>query len=465
MRRSIRGLRQLALAALVVLGVNACNDDGGNGGGPTPGPREAILSGDVNGTRTLSPDTIYTIQGFFRVAPGATLIIPAGTVILSDPNTKGTLVTRRCDSVNPSGKLIVNGTAVAPVVFRPAVASGTARVRGTGGGVLLAGCAPVNLPGGSGISEGVSEPFGGTNANDSSGEIHYLVIEFGGVKVTPDNEINGLTLAGVGDGTVIDHVQSHFIADDGFEWFGGTVNASYLVSSANDDDNFDCDNGWVGTVQFGFAIEDKNLANRGEECDNDANGSANQPFTVPKFWNITLIGAGVAKANSDNNDGLYIRRNSGTIIHNAIVANFGNVGATIDGDASFGQIAAGNIVLDNILFFNNKQLASPAALAAVDPVEKNINRFTGGAYSTADVATAFAGRTLLFADPQLTSVDYSNPINGTQPNPLPQAGSPALNAANAATPTGPGIVDGSADYLGAFGNSNWIDGWTTWVTQ
>jgi hypothetical protein len=452
--------------ALAAVALNACSDDNNdNGNNPPPGPAEATLSGDVNGTRTLSADTTYTVQGFFRVAPGATLIIPAGTQLLSDPNTKGTIVTRRCDSVNPSGKIIINGTASDPVVFRPNVTSGTARVRGTGGGVVLHGCAPINLPGGSGISEGVSEAFGGTNANDTSGEIHYLVIEFGGVKVTPDNEINGLTLAGVGNGTVIDHVQSHFIADDGFEWFGGTVNASFLVSSANDDDNFDCDNGWSGTVQFGFAVEDKSLANRGEECDNDANGSGNQPFTVPKFWNVTFIGAGVAKANSDNNDGLYIRRNSGTIIHNAIVANFGNVGAVIDGDASFAQIAAGNLVLDNILFFNNLMLASPAAQAATDPVEKNINRVSGGAYVTTDVATAFAGRTFVFADPQLTSVDFSNPINGNQPNPLPQAGSPALDAANAATPTGDGIVDGSADYLGAFGSTNWIDGWTTWVTQ
>jgi hypothetical protein len=465
MRMSFRGLRGLALATLVAASLAACGDSNNDGNNPPPGPQEATLTGDVNGTRTLSPDTTYTIQGFFRVSPGATLIVPAGTQLLSDPDTRGTLITRRCDSVNPSGRLIIQGTAADPVVFRPAVSAGTARVRGTGGGVLLAGCAPINLPGGSGISEGVSEPFGGTNANDSSGEIHYLVIEFGGVKVTPDNEINGLTMAGVGNGTVIDHVQSHFIADDGFEWFGGTVNASFLVSSANDDDNLDCDNGWVGTVQFAFVIQDRNLANRGEECDNDANGSGNLPFTIPSFWNVTYVGTGVARANSENNDGLYIRRNSGSLVHNAIVANFGNVGAVIDGDASFAQVAAGNLVLNNILFFNNQGLASPAAQAAGTPLERNINRFSGGAYVTTDVATAFGAGTFVFADPQFTSVDFSNPINGNQPNPLPQAGSPALNAANAATPTGPGIVDGSADYLGAFGSNNWIDGWTTWVTQ
>jgi hypothetical protein len=465
MRMTFRGLTGLALVVLLAAGVNGCGDGDNNGNGPPPGPQTAVLSGSLDGTRTLSPDTVYTVEGFFRISPGAELVVPAGTVLLADPDSDGSIVTRRCDSINPSGRLVINGTAANPVVFRPDVATGTARVRGLAGGIVLHGCAPVNFTTGEGISEGVSEPFGGTDPTDSSGEIHYLRIEFGGIQIAPDNEINGLTLAGVGSGTEIDHVQAHFIADDGFEWFGGTANASFLVSSGNDDDNIDCDNGWNGTVQFALIVQDRNLANRGEECDNDADGSTREPFTAPNLWNLTFIGAGVATANSDVNDGLYIRRNSGSLVRNAIVANFGNVGAVIDGDGSFGQIAAGNLALDNILFFNNQGLSSPVAQAATDPIEKNINRRISGAYAVDGVAAAFAGSTFVFADPQLTSVDYSNPINGTQPNPLPQAGSPALNPANAETPTGPGIVDGSADYLGAFASSNWIDGWTTWVTQ
>ncbi len=465
MRMTLRGLTGLALVAFVAIGVNGCSDDNSGGNGPPPGPREAVLSGSLDGTRTLSPDTVYTIEGFFRISPGAELVVPAGTLLLADPDTHGSIVTRRCDSNNPSGQLVVNGTATNPVVFRPAVALGTARIRGLAGGIVLHGCAPVNFATGEGISEGVSEPFGGTDPNDSSGEIHYLRIEFGGTVVAPDNEINGLTLAGVGAGTVIDHVQAHFIADDGFEWFGGTANASFLVSSGNDDDNIDCDNGWIGTVQFALVVEDRDLANRGEECDNDADGSANEPITAPNLWNVTFIGAGVQQANTDINDGLYIRRNGGSRVRNSIVANFGNVGAVIDGDGSFAQIATGNLALNNILFFRNQRLASAAAQASADPVAQNINRRISGAYSVDGVAAAFAGSTFVFADPQLTSVNYDDPINGTQPNPLPQAGSPALDPASAATPTGPGIVDGSADYLGAFSSSNWIDGWTTWVTQ
>ncbi len=471
MPKTPRRFRSVAVVAVTAIALAACNNnngptDGGGGGGGGGGGNAVTLKGSViaGETMTLDATKTYTVQGFFTIAAGGQLVVPAGTQLLSDPATKGSIITQRCEGDQASGQLIVQGTMTNPVVFRPA-GSG-ARQRGTGGGIVLHGCAPVNFAGGSGISEGVGLPFGGDDPNDSSGEIHYLVIEFGGVKVTPDNEINGLTFAGVGAGTIVDHVQSHFIADDGFEWFGGTVNANHLVSSGNDDDNLDCDNGFSGTVQFFLAIEDKNLANRGMECDNDANGSANQPITTVNVWNATFIGAGVQQANNEINDGLYLRRNSAPTVHNAIVTNFGNVGAVIDGDASWANVLSGDLVLDNILFFGNKTLASAAAQGAADPVAQNINRKGGavGDYSIDGVVAAFAGRTFVFADPQLMSVDFDNPINGTMPDPRPAAGSPALDGANAATPTG-NAVDASAKYLGAFSGDNWLAGWTDWATQ
>lgn len=415
------------------------------------------------GTRTLSADTIYTVIGFLEVQPGAQLIIPAGTRLVSDPNSRGSIVTVRCAGGQPSGRLVVNGTEGDPVVFGPPGESG--RQRGQAGGIVLHGCAPINLVGGTGTSEGVGRPFGGTDPTDSSGEIHYLVIEFGGVPVAPDNEINGLTFAGTGSGTVIDHVQTHFIADDGFEWFGGSTNASFLVSSGNDDDGLDCDNGWDGTVQFSFVIQDAQLANRGLECDNDASGSSNTPITIPTFWNGTWVGAGVRVANADVNDGLYIRRNSAGTYRNGLVTNFGNVGIVIDGDGSFGQLTSGALDIDNFLFFGNKGLESGAV--GTDDLTSNVQRRSGSpaAYNASGLPGPLAASTFVFADAQLTSVNLGDPIDGTQPNPLPAAGSPALDAANAATPTGDGIVDGSADFLGAFGTDNWIDGWTAWETD
>lgn len=463
MSKYVRNLIGVSLAAMTV-GLLACDDSGptSNGNGNGNGTRAATLSGDITGNRTLSADTTYTVVGFVQILPGATLTIPAGTVLLSDNASRGSLITNRCSATQPSGRLVIQGTPTNPVRFRPVATSG--RQRGQAAGVVLHGCAPINVPGGTGIGEGTGQAFGGDNPADDSGSIQYLTIEFGGRQIAPDNEINGLTMSGVGTGTVIENVQAHFIADDGFEWFGGTVNGSFLVSSGNDDDAFDCDFGWSGTVQFLFAIQDRNRANRGVECDNDADGSENLPITNPTVWNATWVGAGVARANSDVNDGLYFRRNTAGAFRNLVITNFGNAGVVFDGSAVWSHVTSGTLVLNNALFFNNQCLESPAACGGADAVSNIVRRTTADGYFSTDVATQFAGATLVEADPQFMSVNFANPTDGSQPDPRPAAGSAALNAANAETPTGPG-VDGSADFLGAFSTTNWLQGWTIWATQ
>jgi hypothetical protein len=459
--RPLLRLLAIPILALPLIALD-CSDDGTTG---PPVTGAATLTGEITGIRTLSRDTVYTIVGFVVIRPGARLVVPAGTVLLSDDPSRGSLVTARCTATEVSGQLIVQGTASNPVIFRPATTG--ARTRGMAGGVVLHGCAPINVPGGTGTSEGIAQPFGGDNPTDSSGDIRFLRIEFGGKQVAPDNEINGLTMAGVGSGTVIENVQAHFIADDGFEWFGGTVNAKFLVSTGNDDDNLDCDFGWNGTVQFFVVVQDRNLANRGVECDNDGNGSGNVPITTPNVWNATFIGAGVGQANNELNDGLFIRRNAAGSWRNMIVANYGNAGVVIDGSSSIANLTGGTLTIDNVLFFRIQCLQIASCSASADPVLGAIAFRSGSpaAYNQDGVAAAFAGKTILDADPQLTSVNYDNPMNGSPPDLRPAAASPALVAANAATPTGPGI-DATADFLGAFNaTNNWMTPWTTWVTQ
>lgn len=478
MQMFTRTRRILGIIAALALGAAACGDDDNPvdpGPGNGNGSNVVVLDADILANRTLSPDSIYVVRGFLEVRAGATLTIPAGMEIFSEPSTSGSIVTLRGDGGAPSGRLVVQGTQANPVIFLPgtvedAESSGslspsqvTSCVRGGGGGIVLHGDAPINQV--AAISEGVQRPFGGDDPADDSGDIRFLVILCGGHEIAPDNEINGLTFAGTGSGTRISHVQAHLIADDGFEWFGGTTNADHLISSGNDDDAFDCDWGWNGTVQFGLAVQDRDLANRGTECDNDGNGSAQTPITDPQFWNMTYIGAGVEQANSEINDGPFLRRNSSPDVRNAIVTNFGNVGIVVDGTGSQGQAAAGALVLDNILFFGNQALASDAAQGAGTCLEQNVN-FRGGAssdYHLDGVAAAFAGNTFVCADPQFMSVNFADPINGTKPDSRPQAGSPALDPANAATPTGTGIVDAGATYLGAFSGTDWTAPWSVWV--
>jgi hypothetical protein len=475
MRPVIRFLTHLGVVALVLVGLSACDDDDpvGNGNGNGNGSNVVVLEGTITGSRTLSADSIYVIEGSLEVAPGAVLTVPAGTELISDIETNGNIVTLRGDDTGPSGRLVVQGTAGNPVIFRPGSvetaeaglvpAQAEACDRGDGGGILLHGNAPINVPGGTAISEGVGASFGGDDPTDDSGDVRFLVILCGGTQIAPDNEVNGLTLAGTGTGTVISHVQAHLIADDGFEWFGGTSHADHLISSGNDDDGLDCDFGWNGTVQFAAVVQDRDLANRGVECDNDGSGSGNTPVTTPTFWNVTWVGAGVQQANSEINDGPFLRRNSAPSIYNGIVANFGNVGIVIDGSGSQAQAAGGELDLDNILFFENQALASAANQAATECLTQNVG-FRTDDYLTDGIDAAFGGGTFVCDDPLFTSVNFGDPIDGSTPDLRPGASSPALDAGNARTPSGPGVVDPSATYLGAFDDgADWTAGWSVWV--
>lgn len=405
-----------------------------------PGSTEkrAILAGNTGtADRTLSKDTIYTVVGFYFVQPGTKLVIPAGTRIEGDYETKGAIITVRGSGTRASGQLIADGTAQQPIIFTSERPEGQ-RSRGDWGGIVLSGLADLNVPGKTGTGEGATGAYGpggsGNNTpknDDNSGILRYVRIEYGGTKITSDNEINGLTLNSVGTGTVIEHVQTHMIADDGFEWFGGTVNAKYLVSSGNDDDAFDMDFGYSGKLQFLFAIQDPDLANRGFEIDNDASGSSNEPFTSAIVSNATLVGAGKDKANNEDNDGLYLRRNNKLKIYNSVVTNF-RYGLVIDGGSTKTNAEKGE------LFVKNSVLSG----------SKGAYFFSGGSAADLDPIVTAQNWNISTAPVTLTSINFD------APNPIP-------SAAIAMTPATVGDEFFTATtYIGAFGTENWLTGWT-----
>ncbi|HPW61290.1 MAG TPA: hypothetical protein PLJ13_03285 [Cyclobacteriaceae bacterium] len=200
-------------------------------------------------TQTLDAAKPYLLKGQVFIPTGVTLTVPAGTVIKGDKATKATLI------VQPGGKLIAEGTSTNPIVFTSAQAVGE-RDRGDWGGIVMLGNAFVNQSAKPKI-EGIQpdQSFGSvaidgatpaTNATENSGTVKYVRIEYAGIELTPNNETNSLTMGGIGNGTTIEYVQVSFGGDDGFEWFGGTVNAKYLVSHSTWDDDFDTDFGWGG---------------------------------------------------------------------------------------------------------------------------------------------------------------------------------------------------------------------------
>jgi len=175
------------------------------------------------------------------------------------------------------------------------------------------------------------------NDADNSGILQYVRIEYAGYAYQPDNELNSLTMAGVGSGTTIDHIQVTYAKDDAYEWFGGTVNCKYLVAYKTQDDDFDTDFGFSGNIQFGIVLRDSTIADISNseafESDNDANGADFTPKTTAVFSNITAIGPRIhptyAKGNTLFYAGAQIRRNSGISIQNSIIAGWPR-GITID---------------------------------------------------------------------------------------------------------------------------------------
>lgn len=297
----------------------------------------ATISGNITSAISLSPDTIYTLEGEVYIKDGGVLFIPPGTIIRGDKDTKATLICTQ------TGILAAQGSSEQPIIFTSSEPEGL-RAPGDWGGIVFCGNAPINQPGGTAVVEGgLSETdaiYGGDNPFDSRGGLQYVRIEYPGIALTPGNEINGLTLAGVGSATLIDHVMVSHSGDDAFEFFGGTVNATYLVAHASLDDDFDTDLGWSGNVQWAVAYRDADLADvsgsHGFESDNDGTGSDNTPKTSGVFSNVTVIGP-IFDPSSVFNPNFkrtaQIRRNSELKIFNSILAGF-PTGLMIDGTSS-----------------------------------------------------------------------------------------------------------------------------------
>lgn len=304
-------------------------------------------------------DKQYLLKGYVYVTAGATLTIDPGCIIKGDKDTKGALIIER------DAKIMANGTASQPIVFTSNQDAGS-RTYGDWGGVIICGRSTVNWNSGEAQVEGGPRSFyGGTNTHDNSGVLQYVRIEFGGIAFSPNNEVNGLTLCGVGDGTSISHLQVSYSGDDGIEWFGGTVNAKYLVSFRTWDDDFDNDVSYSGMNQFCAIIRD-NVADlsgsKAFESDSYLSGSYsglpvdNNKITRCVYSNVTAIGPVVnpGATTTDPNfvAGAHIRRGSSISILNSVFAGW-PCGLLIDeSSASYGSTVA-NIASGGLQFRNN----------------------------------------------------------------------------------------------------------------
>jgi hypothetical protein len=310
------------------------------------------VSADITTNTTWSG--VILLQNKVYVKNNATLTIQPGTIIRGDKLTQATLIITRGAKINAAG------TAANPIVFTSNEAIGN-RNEGDWGGLVILGLAKNNQPGGvvniEGIPPSTDTQHGGNFDTDNSGVLQYVRVEFAGIPLEPNKEINGITFGSVGSGTTVNHCQVSFCGDDSYEWFGGTVNCKYLIAYRGLDDDFDTDFGYRGKVQFGLSIRDKDLSDAAGdsnsfECDNDATGSTAQPKTRPIFSNMTLVGP---KGNGSITlpvgekfeKAFRLRRNTATSCFNSLVVGW-EKGLSIEGTA-----VVANVNGDTLVFSNN----------------------------------------------------------------------------------------------------------------
>jgi hypothetical protein len=251
-------LRNGLLTALVI-GTAACSDDPAGPNVITIPPGTAVVEGSITTNRTFFAETTYVLRSFVKVESGATLTIQPGTKIVGDTTVAGSSL-----FVLRGAKLMAEGTADKPIVFTSQRAVGN-RKPGDWGGIVMIGNARINRSVTSALTEGPATAnqnyAGGTNDDDSSGSLKYVRIEFAGYDVSGGlgQELNSLSMYAVGRGTKLQYVQVHAGLDDGFEWFGGTVDGQYLVSSEAGDDHFDWTEGYRGRNQFLVAYQSGRL--------------------------------------------------------------------------------------------------------------------------------------------------------------------------------------------------------------
>lgn len=494
------------LAIAVFTGCRKIETDGekeviivpGGGGGPSNG-QIITLKGRITSDTILRKANTYILEGKVYVANNAKMTIEAGTVIkgtYSGAEVAALIITR-------GSQIIAQGTPNEPIVFT----SNSPNPRpGDWGGIILLGKASINAaytadaasvypqnptvlmgPGTFQIEGGVDNTYGdgicggGTSPDDAdnSGILSYVRIEYAGYAFIPDKEINSLTFGAVGSGTKIDHIQVTYAKDDAFEWFGGTVNCKYLVAYRTQDDDFDTDNGYSGTVQFGLIVRDSANADVSSseafESDNNATGSTGTPKTSAIFSNITAIGPRATLSNIGNSfylAAVQIRRNSAISIFNSVFMGWPR-GLLID--ASTGTPTDLNITSGDLVFKNNiiagcgnhpnfpawapvKYTAS--STAPTGQTEAGINEW----FNTA----AYSNRIIMTND----SVGYTRPFDYTNPDFTPYGSAnvlgkpnPIINGYSFADPklANNAFIDKSVTFRGAISPSgdlaSWYKGW------
>ena len=386
-------------------------------------------SGKGIGTYTMSKNTVYILEGLVFVNDGQTLTVEAGTII---KGRSGQGESASALIVAQGGKIMANGTKAEPIIMTGASDKVKRDVEGTlhaggnlgkttsgqWGGLIVLGKAGLNSNPGTTQIEGISTSetrgiYGGSDDADNSGVIKYVSIRHGGTNIGSGNEINGLTLGGVGSATEIDYVEVIANDDDGIEFFGGTARVKHALVVNTGDDSYDYDEGWRGYGQFWVSV---NPSDRNGEHDGGTKPETATPYATPTIYNATYIGG----------KKITFRDNAGGYYNNSIFEGFStdpaiDVEDLASGDDSKVQFEADRLTIEDNIFSNSGSIMV--------------------AYSS-DLTTSIADASNEVKDLSLTA---SSPVPASQ-----EASSNAATDAWFST----------AAYKGAFDGTNWAADWT-----
>lgn len=343
----------LALALVTGLFLNSCSSS--DDSTPVVTPATGEIKGEIS-TNTIYPYGNYTLKGIVKIKEGATVTFEAGCTITIDKATGDNALV-----VLKGGKLITKGTADKPVVFTE-----KSKVPGSWGGIIMYGDAPVKVAGGGTSStseDGNNTNYGGSNPTHNGGSLVYTRVEYAGSKLADgQKENNGFTFYSVGSGTTLDHLVSYKGADDGFEFFGGTVSMTNAISYGNYDDSFDWQDGWQGQANTNWYAYQTEKGNYGMEIEASSNDNA----FFPKVTNITLkraAGTVTEEQKEIQLDAIQFKKEGNGDYSNIVIdgyvnqttptAHDGGVIQVLDKVTYDHQIAGGKIKLNNVKITNS----------------------------------------------------------------------------------------------------------------
>ncbi|MCB2208732.1 MAG: hypothetical protein KQH67_10620 [Bacteroidetes bacterium] len=405
--------------------------------------------GSGTGTTTWTSDNIYILDGFVFVNDGQILTIEKGTII---KGKAGQGENASALIVAMGGKIMAEGTAELPIIFTAEADDLQGSVpdldNGLWGGVIILGKAKLNTSTVPQQIEGLptTEPrgaYGGSNDDDDSGIFKYISIRHGGTDIGEGNEINGLTLGGVGRNTVIEYIEVFANKDDGVEFFGGVPRLNNIVVAFCGDDCYDYDQGYNGYGQFWLAVQGYGRGDRIGEQDGGTDPETGTPYATPNIYNATYMGLGEAAGKRL----VTFRDNAGGHYANSIMMNQAK-GIDIElltGECSYSKFESGDLTLENNMFWD-VTASTIFTISAADDVDS-----TTAANASSAVAAYFATAGNLVADPGITIDEGFSLFN---PIPSNSVGGTMANTPDAWFQT--------VNYKGAFdpNGANWAAGWT-----